>query len=472
MQNASNGGRALKAGVGYTVGNILVKGINFISIPIFSRLLTQEEFGVYTVFASYDAILFVLISLALHASVKSAHYEFKGRTDDYVSSISLVYLLSLTVCLLIAAVFGEPLSSALGLDRAGLNLLILFSFGSAVLTLYNNRISLDYAYKKYLLIAFANSAGNVALSLLLIFTAFRGNRLMGRLLGSTATIFLLSIVLLILLYRKAKPRFSKEYWRFAMRYSLPIVPHGVSQVLLAQCDRIMIRSMVSEAAAGVYGLAANIKLVLTIITESVSTAWSAWFYEQIDQGKTEQIRRRAVQLTTLFSIFTVGLMALTPEMILILGGKDYDAGKYVAIPMVLDAFVLFLYNIVVCGEYYKKKTVYIMVGTMAAAAVNLVTNYIFISRFGFIAAAYTTLFSYVCFLALHVVISYKLLRFAVVPMKTLLISLSGTAALAALDLLAVDLPLMQSVAIRYGICAIVVIPLGIRLLRAFRRDRQ
>ena len=48
---------ALTAGIGYTVGNILIKGINILTLPIFSRLMTQEEFGVFNVFMSYDAIL-------------------------------------------------------------------------------------------------------------------------------------------------------------------------------------------------------------------------------------------------------------------------------------------------------------------------------------------------------------------------------------------------------------------------------
>ena len=42
-------GNALKAGVGYTIGNILVKGINFLTLPLFSRLLTTAEFGVYNI---------------------------------------------------------------------------------------------------------------------------------------------------------------------------------------------------------------------------------------------------------------------------------------------------------------------------------------------------------------------------------------------------------------------------------------
>ena len=116
----------------------------------------------------------------------------------------------------------------------------------------------------------------------------------------------------------------------------------------------------------------------------------------------------------MFLVFTVGLMALSPEIIYILGGKGYEAGKLVAVPMIMDAFILFLYNIIVPSEYYTKKTTYIMTGTLIAAGLNLVTNYIFIKAYGFIAAAYTTLFSYVCYLLLHIVISRKLVGFDVI----------------------------------------------------------
>lgn len=63
--------KAVSAGMGYTLGNMLIKGINFLTVPIFSRLMSTDEFGVYNVFLSYDAILSVLIGMALHSSVKS-----------------------------------------------------------------------------------------------------------------------------------------------------------------------------------------------------------------------------------------------------------------------------------------------------------------------------------------------------------------------------------------------------------------
>ena len=458
--------KALRSGIGYTLGNIFIKGINFLTLPIFSRLLSPEEFGIYNVFASYDMILFVLIGLALHTSLQSAKLEFRGKINSYTSSISLIYVLNGLVALVVAILFRRELGRLLALPPAALTLLVLASFSTAVIQLYTTRTSLDYSYKKYLLVSGCSSFLNIGLSLVLILTVFSHDRAMGRIIGAPVPVFLISVILLLGFFRKDKPRVSKTYWKFGVKYSLPIVPHGISQMLLNQCDRIMIRNMVSDAAAGIYSLAGNIKLILVIITESVTTAWTTWFYSQIDKGEKTAIQKRATQLLLLFFILTTGLMALSPELIYLLGGAKYALGKYVAIPLVLDAFALFLYNLVVPAQYYAKKTTYIMYGTMAAAAVNIVLNYVFIKLFGFVAAAYTTLASYLLFAAVHYCISGKLLKFFVVPPSRMVGICGAVAVMAAWNLLFVD-----SILLRWGVCAVTVIPVALYLLKQMRQDK-
>lgn len=452
---------ALKAGIGYTIGNIFVKGINFITLPIFSRVLTTEEFGVFNVFLSYDAILSILIGFAMATSVKSAHYEFR-KTDEYVSSITLIYILNALFFAAMIAFGGEKLSSWMGLNQTILFLLVPFSFGGAIIQLYNERISLDYEYKKYLIVALLNSVGNTIVSLVLIVTIFRNEKDIGRIVGTGATIFAIAVALLAGMYVKALPKFSKRFWKFGFLYSLPIVPHGISQVLLSQCDRIMISKMVSASTAGIYSLAGNLKLVLTTISTSIGVSWSTWFFSKMDEKQMENIQKNSELLVRAFMILTVGVMALSPEIIYFLGGAEYDAGKYVAIPMIIDAFILFLYNIIVPSEYYTKKTHFIAIGTVLSALINLITNYIFISLFGFIAAAYTTLFSYVCYLLLHVVISKRLVKFEVVKWKTILFSATIVAIMGAVFLYFAD-----NVVLRYVLCAMVVISLCPPIINLF-----
>lgn len=458
---------ALSAGVGYTIGNILIKGINFVMLPVFSRIMTTEEFGIYNIFLSYDAILSILIGMALHTSIKSANYKFPNKINQYTSSISLIYLGNAILLLILNFIFGNQIASVLFFDQRMLYILILYSFSNAILSLYNARISLDYSYKKYLLISFINSFGNVTLSMFFILTIFSTQKDFGRILGVMLTIFFMSIFLIYLLYKKAKPIYKKNYWKFGIKYSLPIVPHGISQVLLAQFDRIMISKLVNSSAAGIYSLAGNIKLIMTIITESISTAWSTWFYEEIEAGRINNIQVRAKQICCLFTIMSIGVLAISPELINILGGKEYEQGKYIAIPMIIDAFMLFIYNIVVIAEYYTQKTIYIMSGTVITAGINILLNYYYITKYGFIAAAYTTLFIYICYLIFHIFIAYKSIHFNVISIKFLLLFSTILMCMGILTLLYI-----HSNVIRYISCMIIEIPLIITLILSIESRKK
>lgn len=458
---------AFMAGLGYMIGNIMVKGINFLAVPIFSRLMNTAEFGIYNVFMSYDGIFSVIIGLALHTSVKSASYEFKGEIDKYVSSITIIYIINAIVYFGIVLAFNKPLAMLLGINEIAMILLILSSFGQAILQLYNERLSLEFSYKKYLVIAFINSLGNILISLVLIFTIFKNKRDIGRLLGTVIVIFMTSLVVLGILYKNEKPKKVNKYWKFGIKYSIPIVPHGISQVLLANFDRIMISKMVGNVEAGIYSLAGNIKLVLTVISSSISTAWSTWFFQKIKEREYEMIQNRAALLCELFTLFSVFFLAAVPEIMLILGGVDYREGQYVAIPMIMDSFVLFLYNIIVPSEYYTKKTVYIMCGTIGAALVNIITNYIFIMKFGYLCAAYTTLFAYVCYCLFHMHISYRFVGFFVIPPKIIIIF-----SLIIIVASIFTISFINNVLARIIVAAIIGIILTVHLLKSYLNIRK
>ena len=89
MANESSGKKALKAGLGYTVGNMLVKGLSFLAIPLFARLMTVEDFGIYSTFSSYVMIMTVLAGFTLHTSVRNAKLDYAGKDAETLEDIIL-----------------------------------------------------------------------------------------------------------------------------------------------------------------------------------------------------------------------------------------------------------------------------------------------------------------------------------------------------------------------------------------------
>ena len=100
LVNKMKGGKVVKAGIGYTIGNYFLKGINFLTVPLFTRIMSTYDYGIYSVYMTYDAIISVFIAFALHSSLKNAKYKYKDKFDEYVSSILILPVVFL-LCLLV-----------------------------------------------------------------------------------------------------------------------------------------------------------------------------------------------------------------------------------------------------------------------------------------------------------------------------------------------------------------------------------
>ena len=352
---------AVKAGAGYTIGNVFLKALNFLTLPIFSLILSESDYGIYSTFAAYESIFFILIGLAIHSSYKNAKYRYDEETYyKYVSTTMIFLILSGVAWLVIGNVFFSFWRSLLDLDRLSINLLIVFSFSTAVLTCFNADVALEYKYQEYLKISVLNAVSNILISVLLILTFFSGQRYTGRIVGTTIPVFLIAIYIMVRFIKRARPvRGRNSYLKWGLRYSLPIVPHGLSQVVLSQFDRIMIKRMIGNAEAGIYSFAYNIYMIVNVIANSLDNVWCPWFYEQMNEGNKKKIKEVGSLYMSLMLAFSVAIILVCPEMILILGAGKYGAAAYCAVPIIASGYLAFMYTLPAAVEYFHEKTGYI-----------------------------------------------------------------------------------------------------------------
>ena len=409
--------KVIKAGIGYTIGNYLLKGLSFFTIPIFARILSTEDYGVVNIFGAYESFLFVIVGLAIHSSFKNARYKYRYEGEgavtgeDYGTYVSNSYLLICInggLCLILAFVFLSFWIAALKINRFLITLLVVNSTANAIVTAYNSDASLNYEYKKFLKISYFNAIGNIVCSLVMMFTVFKDEQYEGRIVGTVLPITLASICILIKQFIEKKPKNFSSMMRWGVKYSIPIVPHGISQIVLSSFDRIMIGSMVSSDAAGVYSFAYNVFVIVQVTAASIDAVWNPWFYEQREVQNFALIKRVSSIYIFFLLAFSSIVMLLSPELVKILGGMKYRESVACVIPIICGGFFTFLYNIPVAVEYYHEKTNYISIATICAACINIVTNYIFIEIYGYMSAAYTTLGTYFLYFTFHYFIAIKI----------------------------------------------------------------
>ena len=78
----------LKAGIWYTLSSFLTKGIAFITTPIFTRLLSSEDYGEYTNFVAWAGIIVIVATMEMHTTVNRARYDYENL-DGYLSSVAI-----------------------------------------------------------------------------------------------------------------------------------------------------------------------------------------------------------------------------------------------------------------------------------------------------------------------------------------------------------------------------------------------
>ena len=402
-------GIALKAGAWYVVSSILVRAISIITTPIFTRIMTTEEYGTVSTFTSWYSLLLTFCTLNLTFSIGRAKLDYKDKLDDYIGSMQLLSAVVTFIFTLAALIFIEPLSKFMELSEIALVLLMVYLFFSPAITFFQNGFRYRYKYKENVAIAWYTAISTIALSLALMFFSDL-NRANCRMLGITIPTVLMSIMFWIKSFQRGNLHINYEYWKYGLRLSGPLVLHTVSLNILAQSDRIFIAKICGQSDAGIYSLVYNYGVLISIVTNAVSDGWLPWFHDSYYAKKYDEIRKN-VKWVVLFGCF-VGLacVALAPEAVFVLGGERYMTGVYCVPPVVMGILCQYVYTHYVNIEMHLKKTKYISYGTIFAAILNIVLNYIFIPIYGFVAAAYTTLFSYICLLFIHFFITRKILN--------------------------------------------------------------
>ena len=81
----------------YLIGDLLVKGLSVITTPIFSRVLTKQQYGDFSKFTSWGSILLIFVTLDLSTSISRAKYDYEKEIDGYISSITAVSTIATAV---------------------------------------------------------------------------------------------------------------------------------------------------------------------------------------------------------------------------------------------------------------------------------------------------------------------------------------------------------------------------------------
>lgn len=409
-----------KASTYYLVGNIFNKGIAFLTVPIFTRILSTSDYGIVTTYNSWIGIIAMLLGFALHMAIRSSFIDYKDKVDEYLTSAILFTVListgiTLVVCSgIILFKISVPVLLVL--------LCILQAMSSAIIEDYSYYLMMKFNYRFRTVLMILPNLLSVCVSIVSILFVFHTDRYLGRIIPTALITLLFGTTLIAISIKKSGFIINKAFLQHGLKISTPLILHGIALNILSQSDRTMITWLADASQTGVYSLVYNFSMIATVITTSLDGVWVPWFTKQMELEKYQKINKVALDYVNLMTYAMCSLIMVAPEIIRILASEPYWEGTVIVPPIVLSNYIIFVYTMYVNIEHYYKKTVRISIYTMVAAITNLVLNFIFIPFYGYIAAAYTTIASYVLAMILHASYAKKLEK-DLYPLKTFFIPL-------------------------------------------------
>ncbi|MCR5204110.1 MAG: oligosaccharide flippase family protein [Lachnospiraceae bacterium] len=377
----------------FGICSFLSSGISFLLMPLFTRLMDTEQYGIVTDYNSWHYILevFAVLGLASVGSFNVGLNEYRENRNRFVSNMLIMVNLSTFVVFGLIFIFKATVSENLILPWPLLILMGVSFIFSPATTFFLARKRYEYGYIKGAIVSIGSMLATQGISIIVLLIGFFAEPSTMKIAGSVAGILIFAIPLYIYLLMKGGAKPDRKMMGQMFTFTLPLLPHYLALHAMNGADRIMVGKLASTSSEAIYGVSSAVGLAAATVWTAINGSLQPYVFEKMNEKDHVPIKRTCTLLIAGYGVLCVLISLMAPEILMILAPSDYKDGLSAIPPIVGMAFLNALYNVYASIEFYHKKSVGIAAATIIAAALNIVLNAWLIPIYGLSAAAYTTL---------------------------------------------------------------------------------
>jgi O-antigen/teichoic acid export membrane protein len=399
----------------YTATAFLQKGISFLLLPLYTRYLTPNDYGILAVVTSVNSFFLILFMLSLPAAMTRFYFDHQDNPDIlkkiWGSILTFILMLSLVFGSILIGVGAYLLKPVIGeipfrpFVALGIGAVVFQPFFSIYLSiLQTTEQSLRYGV--YSLAQFLIS---VFLVIALVVFAGWGAE------GPLTAVFVTAIAFFLLsLWEMRKYIQFGINWRLlkeALKYSLPLIPHELSSQVSNVVGRLYLNTLISTASAGIYNIGFLFGSVVSFFTGSVNRAYvpvSMGVRSKNDQIELDNLKDICLLIIVLYCLIGTAISLFSKEIIMLFTTKafyeSYSIVPFVAFGFVLEGIYYILVNILF---FVKHATKFVAIGTFLGALTNILIGWWLIPHLGIMGAALAALSAQGAIVLLTGIIGYS-----------------------------------------------------------------
>lgn len=400
---------AAKCSIWFAVCSVIQKGISLITVPIFTRLLTTEQYGEFSVYQSWYSIISIFATLNLCAGVfNNGMTKYPNEREKYMSSMQG---LSTVVTLLLFCVylpFKDLINELTGLSTLLMLTIFVECFAAPALAFWSARQRYEFKYIALVGVTIGVAFFSPALGLIAVnLTEEKG---IARIISVALVNVCVGLFFYILNVARGKKLFSKEYWLFALKFNIPLIPHYLSMIILSHSNRIMIERMFGETEVAIFSVAYSFSIIMNIVTQSINASYVPWTYHKLKENNLVPLKKNTSLLLLGVAVLSILPVLVAPELMWIIAPPEYAEGVWIIPPVSTSVYFTFLYCLYGNVEFYFEKTKFIMVASTISALANIGLNLLLMPKFGYLAAGYVTLICYMIYALAHYLFMRKVCK--------------------------------------------------------------
>lgn len=386
----------LKSFSGYTTVNLINAGVPFLLQLVLTNYLSTEDYGVLSNLNTFFLLIVPFIGLNVSAAVSRQYVEKDVNLSKYIGGALQLVFLSSVLCFLLLLLIGGKLSEWLYVPKVYLLLVVGYALFHNIIELLLTLLRMEEKTLQFGIFKILRTVLEVGLSLLLV--VYLGKDWEGRFQSILFVTVLAGVTAFVMLLNKQyiKWSFYKPYINQFLKFGLPLIPHSISGILIIYSDKIFVTNMVGIEENGIYSVAFQVGMVISLFQNSFNQAWVPYFYKKMT-GITHQAKLKLVKFTYLYFILLcllVFVLWLFIPLIFSLLGSDFKGGADFVLILGLGFAFNGMYKMVVNYIFYEKKTYIISITTIGVATLNMILNYFSIQQYGLKGAAYASCLSF------------------------------------------------------------------------------
>jgi O-antigen/teichoic acid export membrane protein len=385
--------KLLKSGSIYTISSVIEKAIPFLLLPVLTRYLTTEDYGIVSMFTVLVGLALPLVGYNGHSAVLRNYFKDDIDIPAYIGNTLFILLGSSVLAGLAIFLFSDFISSYSNFPEKWLGVIVLVAMGQFTVNIIlvnwqaQNK-AIQYGIFKILLTLL-----NFGLAIFLIVGLDYGWE--GRVIGKVSAVVLFGISAVSILWYNNLIKFQivYEYLKHALSYGIPLIPHVLSGFMITMIDRVFITNMVGISETGIYTVGYQVGMIIGVLAGSFNKAWAPWLFEKLNEGKRET-KIKIVKFTYGYFIVIIGLALLlsflAPWFMKFLVGESFFGATSYIIWVAIGYSFNGMYMMVTNYIFYEEKTYLLSCMTFIAAGINILLNYFLINAYGAIGAAQAT----------------------------------------------------------------------------------